>query len=89
MDPMDLAVRLVLSMGGANAFLNKRYSQERKFILEQSVCVEIIGEILRLPLPLCAAYVEVLWSRDSMSYGSNADEVVEPGPSLVQVATSR
>jgi len=40
---MDLAVRLVLSMGGPNTFLNKRYSQERKFILEQTVCVEIIG----------------------------------------------
>ena len=40
---MDLAVRLVLSMGGPNTFLNKRYSPERKFILEQTVCVEIIG----------------------------------------------
>lgn len=44
MDPMDLAVRLINSMGGPNTFLNARYSQERRFILEQTVTVEIIGK---------------------------------------------
>ena len=43
MDPMDLAVRLINSMGGPNTFLNARYSQERRFILEQTVTVEIIA----------------------------------------------
>lgn len=45
---MDLAVRLVLSMGGPNTFLNKRFSKERQFILEQTICVEIIGALLFL-----------------------------------------
>lgn len=44
---MDLAVRLVLSMGGPNVFLNKRFSKERQFILEQTICVEIIGAFAR------------------------------------------
>jgi hypothetical protein len=45
-DPMDLAIQLVCSMGGPNAFLNKRFSKERQFIVEQTVCQEIIGKLL-------------------------------------------
>lgn len=36
-------MELVLSAGGSLAYLSQRHSKERKFILEQFICVEVIG----------------------------------------------